>query len=226
MKQHDAVLADGVLDKEHTLLAIFPSPMMYAGPTEVQWHARARRTAGADFYIVGRDPAGMSHPARKGDLYNPDHGRSVPLSFFGFAPAVLIPLTFSLCFTFLPQRGAAAGPGTRGPEDHSLPRGGLQPPEEEDGLSRPCPPRGVRPDLRHPHARHGQGMVLILCLLFVCDRPSCQSSTDQISLLSPLSLILQKGELPPDGFMSPAGWKVLSDYYRSLEQPPGYIQVQ
>ena len=26
--------------KESTILAIFPSPMMYAGPTEVQWHAK------------------------------------------------------------------------------------------------------------------------------------------------------------------------------------------
>lgn len=35
MAQHQAVLDDGVLDKSSTVLAIFPSPMMYAGPTEV-----------------------------------------------------------------------------------------------------------------------------------------------------------------------------------------------
>ena len=35
MKQHHAVLDDGVLDPNNTILAIFPSPMMYAGPTEV-----------------------------------------------------------------------------------------------------------------------------------------------------------------------------------------------
>ena len=35
IKQHHAVLDEGVLDKETTVLAIFPSPMMYAGPTEV-----------------------------------------------------------------------------------------------------------------------------------------------------------------------------------------------
>lgn len=33
---------DGVLDPETTIVAIFPSPMHYAGPTEVQWHAKAR----------------------------------------------------------------------------------------------------------------------------------------------------------------------------------------
>lgn len=36
MQQHKAVLEDGVLDKNNTVLAIFPSPMMYAGPTEVR----------------------------------------------------------------------------------------------------------------------------------------------------------------------------------------------
>lgn len=35
IKQHHAVLDDGVLDAKNTVLAIFPSPMMYAGPTEV-----------------------------------------------------------------------------------------------------------------------------------------------------------------------------------------------
>lgn len=39
MKQHQAVLEDNVLDKEATVLAIFPSPMMYAGPTEVSRQA-------------------------------------------------------------------------------------------------------------------------------------------------------------------------------------------
>ena len=35
MEQHKAVLQDGVLDPKSTVLAVFPSPMMYAGPTEV-----------------------------------------------------------------------------------------------------------------------------------------------------------------------------------------------
>ncbi len=41
IEQHKAVLEDGhFLDAESTIMAIFPSPMMYAGPTEVQWHVR------------------------------------------------------------------------------------------------------------------------------------------------------------------------------------------
>lgn len=35
MKQHQAILEERVLDPDTTVLAIFPSPMMYAGPTEV-----------------------------------------------------------------------------------------------------------------------------------------------------------------------------------------------
>lgn len=46
---------------------------------QVQWHARARLTTGAKFYIVGRDPAGVAHPdsSLKRDLYEPTHGGKV-----------------------------------------------------------------------------------------------------------------------------------------------------
>lgn len=36
MRQHEAILDEGVLDPDSTVVAIFPSPMMYAGPTEVE----------------------------------------------------------------------------------------------------------------------------------------------------------------------------------------------
>ncbi|KAL5291120.1 PAPSS2 family protein [Megaselia abdita] len=81
MAQHQAVLDSGALSREDTVLAIFPSPMLYAGPTEVQWHAKARMNAGANFYIVGRDPAGMPHPDKAmypdGNLYDATHGAQV-----------------------------------------------------------------------------------------------------------------------------------------------------
>jgi len=77
IKQHDAVLEEKVLDPEATVVAIWPSPMSYAGPTEVQWHAKARLVTGAQFYIVGRDPAGMGHPDEKKDIYDHSHGRRV-----------------------------------------------------------------------------------------------------------------------------------------------------
>lgn len=56
--------------------------MVYAGPTEVQFHAKSRRSAGASYFVVGRDPAGMkgspnalTHP--EDDLYDGNHGRYV-----------------------------------------------------------------------------------------------------------------------------------------------------
>ena len=44
----------------------------------MQWHAKARMTAGANFYIVGRDPAGVPHPGQPGqDLYESTQGGKV-----------------------------------------------------------------------------------------------------------------------------------------------------
>lgn len=81
-----------MLDPERTILAIFPSPMMYAGPTEVQWHARARLNAGANFYIVGRDPAGLPHPEIPStDLYEATHGSRVLKMAPGLAGLEIIP---------------------------------------------------------------------------------------------------------------------------------------
>jgi 3'-phosphoadenosine 5'-phosphosulfate synthase len=87
VKQHEKVLLAGTshpggLDPESTVMAIWPAPMVYAGPTEVQFHAKSRRSAGASYFVVGRDPAGMkgsphavAHP--NDDLYDGNHGRYV-----------------------------------------------------------------------------------------------------------------------------------------------------
>ncbi|KAK4321464.1 hypothetical protein Pmani_007724 [Petrolisthes manimaculis] len=91
MEQHHAVMKEGVLDPKSTVLAIFPSPMMYAGPTEVQWHAKSRMATGANFYIVGRDPAGMPHPDTKKDLYHAQHGRKVLTMAPGLTQLEIIP---------------------------------------------------------------------------------------------------------------------------------------
>lgn len=84
IEQNKRVLAEGVLDPKSTLLGIFPSPMLYAGPTEVQWHAKARMNAGCQYYIVGRDPAGMKHPNGERDMFDAWHGKTV----LGMAPGL------------------------------------------------------------------------------------------------------------------------------------------
>ncbi|RWS14346.1 bifunctional 3', partial [Dinothrombium tinctorium] len=91
IEQHKAVLDDGVLNHENTVLAIFPSPMSYAGPTEVQWHCKARIATGAKFYIVGRDPAGIPHPSTGEDLYHPSHGPKVLTMAPGLSKIEIIP---------------------------------------------------------------------------------------------------------------------------------------
>jgi 3'-phosphoadenosine 5'-phosphosulfate synthase len=87
VKQHEQVLEAGLthpggLDPDSTVMAIWPAPMVYGGPTEVQFHAKSRRSAGASYFVVGRDPAGMkgsasavAHP--DDDLYDGNHGRYV-----------------------------------------------------------------------------------------------------------------------------------------------------
>ena len=56
VKQHHEVMAAGELHPDWTVMAIWPSPMIYAGPTEVQFHAKSRRVAGASYFTVGRTP--------------------------------------------------------------------------------------------------------------------------------------------------------------------------
>eukprot|EP00179_Madagascaria_erythrocladioides_P005882 CAMPEP_0198313922 /NCGR_PEP_ID=MMETSP1450-20131203/4777_1 /TAXON_ID=753684 ORGANISM="Madagascaria erythrocladiodes, Strain CCMP3234" /NCGR_SAMPLE_ID=MMETSP1450 /ASSEMBLY_ACC=CAM_ASM_001115 /LENGTH=433 /DNA_ID=CAMNT_0044016953 /DNA_START=54 /DNA_END=1352 /DNA_ORIENTATION=- len=91
IQQNLRVLEEGVLDPKTTILGIFPSPMVYAGPTEVQWHAKARMNAGCKYYIVGRDPAGMKHPATDEDLYDPWHGKMALLNAPGLEKLEILP---------------------------------------------------------------------------------------------------------------------------------------
>lgn len=80
VRQHLEVIRAGELNETWTLMSIWPAPMMYAGPSEVQFHAKSRRVAGAKYFTVGRDPAGLpfsSGPRRGDDIYHPEHGRHV-----------------------------------------------------------------------------------------------------------------------------------------------------
>ena len=154
MKQHECVLAEKVLDPESTVVAIFPSPMMYAGPTEVQWHAKARKNCGAKFYIVGRDPAGMKHPRLEDEnLYHADHGREVLQLAPGLPGLEIIPFRVAAYNT---KKNAM--------------------------------------DFFDPENAGD--------FLFISG--------------SKMRKLARDGEMPPNGFMCPTGWDVVSGYYRSL----------
>lgn len=158
MAQHQAVLDSGVLKREHTILAIFPSPMMYAGPTEVQWHAKSRMNAGANFYIVGRDPAGMPHPDKEmypdGNLYDGSHGARVLKMAPGLDSIEILPFRVAAYDKSVSQM-AFFDPARK---------------EDFDFIS------GTR-----------------------------------------MRTLARNGEDPPNGFMEPKAWKILSEYYQSLK---------
>uniref|UniRef100_A0A7S0FYS6 sulfate adenylyltransferase n=1 Tax=Rhodosorus marinus TaxID=101924 RepID=A0A7S0FYS6_9RHOD len=151
--QNQAVLEEGVLDPKTTIVGIFPSPMLYGGPTEVQWHAKARMNAGCEYYIVGRDPAGMKHPNGERDLYDPWHGKKVLSTAPGLEK-----------LNILPFRVAAY--------DKTIGRMAFFDPSRADDF------------------------------LFI-------SGTKMRGYAS-------RGETPPDGFMAPAAWKILVDYYSNV----------
>ena len=155
MKQHDAVLEEGVLDPESTVVAIWPSPMSYAGPTEVQWHAKGRLCTGANFYIVGRDPAGMGYPGKDHDLYDHTHGKRVLSAAPGLEQYEIIPFR------------VAAYNTKKEAMDF------FDPAKKED-------------------------------FLFI-------SGTK-------MRRFAREGVEPPKGFMAPKAWKVVSEYYQSLNQ--------
>jgi len=95
MAQHHAIIKNGVFGDTEVVLAIFPSPMLYAGPREVQWHALARLNGGATHYIVGRDPAGMKHPTKDRDIYEMWHGQKMLQLSPGLQKMKLLPFTFA-----------------------------------------------------------------------------------------------------------------------------------
>lgn len=68
----------------------FRFSFLYPCP-QVQWHCRARMVAGANFYIVGRDPAGMPHPDTGKDLYEPTHGAKVLTMAPGLITLEIVP---------------------------------------------------------------------------------------------------------------------------------------
>lgn len=78
IKQYEALFESFVLNRNNFILAVWPAPMFYAGPAEVQWHFSSRQFAGVNYMIVGRDPAGIKDPDNPTeDLYEPHHGQEV-----------------------------------------------------------------------------------------------------------------------------------------------------
>ncbi|NWT74383.1 PAPS2 synthase, partial [Prunella himalayana] len=151
MKQHAAVLEEQVLDPKSTIVAIFPSPMLYAGPTEVTQPLAAQQ---------GR--AGMCHGI--GEPHWPPSGSISPKT------RVWPPLLFGSSTQKYPAISSLA---THQEKFHKH-KGNKSNPQQHDDFD------------------------------FI-------SGTRMRKLA-------REGENPPDGFMAPKAWKVLTTYYQSLEK--------
>lgn len=115
MYQHQALIDDGTLPKEHIILAVWPSPMYYGGPTEVLWHASSRVGCGITHFITGRDPAGVKHPVQKDqDLYDPWHGQKLLVHMKGMLNGVdVLPFKVAAYNTVNKRMEFFGGPGCK-----------------------------------------------------------------------------------------------------------------
>jgi 3'-phosphoadenosine 5'-phosphosulfate synthase len=156
MNQHQALIDDGTLPAEHIILAVWPSPMYYGGPTEVLWHASSRVGCGLTHFITGRDPAGVKHPEQDKDLYDPWHGQKLLVHQKGKLNGVDV----------LPFKVAA-------------------------------------------YNKPNQKMEFF-------GGPGCIKEDFEFISGSRMRAMAKNGESLPPGFMSEGGWKVLSEYYKSL----------
>ena len=151
------MLDDGTLNPAHTILAVWPSPMYYGGPTEVLWHASSRVGSGISHFITGRDPAGVKHPEIKDqDCYDVWHGQKLLVHVKSMLNNVEV----------VPFKVAAYNKKNKAMEFF----GG----------------------------------------------PGCNKEDFEFISGSRMREMAAKGEALPDGFMSPAGWEVLCEYYKSL----------
>jgi len=160
MKQHQALIDDGTIDSRHIILAVWPSPMFYGGPTEVLWHASSRVGCGITHFITGRDPAGVGHPVKKGqdgkgtNLYDGWHGQKLLVHNQSFLQGVEV----------LPFKVAAL----------NTVKGEME--------------------FFNPKAENAKDFKFV-------------SGSEMRKLGA-------AGAEQPKGFMSPAGWKVLQEYYQ------------
>ena len=157
MDQHQALFDDGTINPDNAILAVWPSPMFYGGPTEVLWHASSRVGCGITHFITGRDPAGVAHPTIKGqDCYDVWHGQKLLVQMKQMLNGVEV----------LPFKVAA-------------------------------------------YNKPNQRMEFF-------GGPGCNKEDFEFISGSRMRAMAKSGEMPPTGFMSPAGWEVLAAYYKSL----------
>lgn len=93
MKLHPSVPEEGVPYPKTTVVAIFPSPTVYAKLAGVQWHQRAWMVAGdnVNIVIVGQEPAGRPLSETVNHPYEPTHGAKVLTMASGLITLEIVP---------------------------------------------------------------------------------------------------------------------------------------
>jgi sulfate adenylyltransferase len=65
------VLAEKYYDQDRIVLGLLPLAMRLAGPKAALWHALIRRNYGANYFILGRDPASPGADSQNRPFYGP-----------------------------------------------------------------------------------------------------------------------------------------------------------
>jgi len=170
----------------------------------VQWHAKARMIAGANFYIVGRDPAGIPHPDKSatpdGNLYDAAHGARI----LSMAPGLQN-------LEIIPFRVAAYDTKTKKMSFFEAER-------QQDFVF--ISGTKMRSKFLFYHNFFYLLVYIILYYFHFCGYIRMYISTRFIKIflffVSLFTLDLAKnGEDPPEDFMAPKAWRIIAKYYQT-----------
>ncbi|CAB1117921.1 unnamed protein product [Ectocarpus sp. CCAP 1310/34] len=215
VKQHEAVLAEGMLNPDTTVMAIWPSPMIYGGPTEVQFHAKSRRSGGASFFVVGRDPAGMkgspeAQAAPDDDLYDAEHGRYVLWMSPGVGSMKM--LEFSQVY-YDKKTHTMTAPDPSRPDDFISISGLLK------QLERGRQHRRGRRVLEHGahHAKNQQERERRNPKAMTASKMRKLAAQGAKPCPNEIPSDLLAANCIPPGFMVQTGWDIVCDYYQNVD---------
>lgn len=156
---------------------------------QVQWHAKARLIAGANFYIVGRDPAGIPHPdpTLGKDLYEAEDGGMVLSVAPGLKDMEIIPFKVA-AYNKISKKMDYFDPAKK---------------DEFEFIS------GTKMRSKVFH-RFNHRIDRELFEFSICDFNGC--------IFTSISAFARTGQQPPDGFMAPRAWQVLAEFYQSMQK--------
>lgn len=158
--------------------------------------------AGANFYIVGRDPAGIPHPDKTktpdGNLYDPTHGARVLSIARGLQTLEIIPFKVA---AYDKRQKKMAFYDEKRKEDF----------EFISGTKMRCTYYYLLVNCVLYFYRILQFLCTVILVVLIYIKWQFQIQYSFVGLA-------RAGENPPDGFMSPKAWSVLAQYYQNLDK--------